>query len=313
MSDGSAGAPWRKRAAPPSRSLLAWIEGRCSARVTGTRRLQGGISTPVHAVSLARSGTVLAPVVVRHWTGLDHDEGRKDVAVEAGVLDQLGPTPVPSPTLLGVSDGAATDGVPAVLMSRLPGRVHLAPADLSSWLHQMASTLAEIHQVQADAVAHPPGRRPAPDEPPAWSTRPALWRAALDVLQDDPPPTPEVFLHGDYQHFNLLWSRGRLSGVVDWTQPRRGAPAADAAHCILNLTILFGHETAGRFRVAYEQASGHVVEPWWELHRLTMYGPAWQRFIPVQVAGQVPVDVSGMTDRVEAGLEDALRRLGSTR
>ena len=31
----------------------------------------------------------------------------------------------------------------------------------------------------------------------------------------DPPASPTLrFIHRDYQHFNLLWSRERLTGVV---------------------------------------------------------------------------------------------------
>ena len=37
--------------------------------------------------------------------------------------------------------------------------------------------------------------------------------------------------------------------------------------------------------------------------------PDWQRFIPIQVAGRIPVDVAGMTSRVEEGLAATLARL----
>ena len=106
-----------------------------------------------------------------------------------------------------------------------------------------------------------------------------------------------------------MWNRGRLSGVVDWVFPVRSSPDLDVAHCRLNLTILYGLERAEAFRLAYEAEAGRTLEPWWDLHRLTGYGPDWQEFIPKQVAGRIPLDVAGMTSRVEAALAAALVRL----
>ncbi len=292
-----------------SATLTAWLEATCGGRVATIRRMQGGIATPVHRVTLVGAAGERRVVVVRHWTGVDVDAG--EVATEARVLEALGPTPVPSPALLALSDGTDTGGVPALVMARLPGRVDLAPADRSSWLHQMATALAGVHAVDIDIDEHRPRRREGPTEPPPWARRPDVWRAALEAVQGDAPNEPAVFLHGDFQHFNLLWSRGRLTGIVDWTMPHRGAPSADVAHCLLNLTILFGADPARRFRLGYERESGRRVEPWWELRSLTRYGPDWHRFIPVQVAGQVPVDVAGMTDRVEDAMADALHRLST--
>ena len=307
VSDAAVTVPRWRRAAPMSPALVAWLEATCGGRVATIRRMQGGIATPVHRVTLVGATGARRAVVVRHWTGVD--VAWDEVATEARVLEALGPTPVPAPALLAVCDGTDTGGVPALVMARLPGRVDLAPADRASWLHQMAGTLAEIHDVDVDVDEHRPRPPEGLTDPPPWGRNPRVWHAALEAVQGPPPETQGAFLHGDFQHFNLLWSRGRLTGVVDWAWPHRGAPSADVAHCLLNLTILFGADVARRFRLDYERASGRCVEPWWELRSLTRYGPGWQRFIPVQVAGQVPVDVEGMTGRVEDAMADALGRL----
>lgn len=294
-----------------SAALLAWLEATCGGRVATIRRMQGGIATPVHRVTLVGPVGARRAVVVRHWTGLDVAAAREEVAAEARVLAALGPTAVKAPEVLAVSDGTETGGVPALVMALLPGRVDLAPADRSSWLRRMAEALAGIHDVDVQADEHTPRPRDGSTEPPPWARRPDVWRAALEAVHGSPPGGPATFLHGDFQHFNLLWSRGRLTGVVDWAWPHRGAPSADVAHCSLNLTILFGADVAERFRTGYEQASGRSVDPWWELRSLTRYGPDWLEFIPIQVAGQVPVDVAGMTDRVEDGMAGALGRLST--
>lgn len=225
------------------------------------------------------------------------------------MLRLLEPTPVPAPVLLAVSDGAATDGTAALLMSRVPGRIDLSPRDPSGWVRQMAEALAEVQSLDFDFPIYEPAPRPLPDADLPWWTTPSVWRAALEALQSPAPATPRCFTHGDYQHFNLLWSRGQLTGVVDWVRPVASSPDLDVGHCRLNLTILFGWERAEQFRRAYEAEAGRRCEPWWDLHRLTGYDPAWQRFIPIQVAGSIPVDVGGMTRRVEEGLASALSRL----
>ena len=113
----------------------------------------------------------------------------------------------------------------------------------------------------------------------------------------------------EYQHFNMLWSRERLTGVVDWIEACVGPPEVDVGHCRLNLTVLFSADVADRFRAIYEAESGHRVDAWWDVHALLSYGPAWKQFLPIQIDGRAPLDVDGMTGRMEEVLERALRRL----
>ncbi|MEQ1788652.1 MAG: phosphotransferase [Acidimicrobiales bacterium] len=247
--------------------------------------------------------------MLRRWTEVDEADRAVAMAREPRVLRLLEPTAVPAPVLLGVSDGGETDGTAAVLMSRVPGRMDLAPRDPAGWVRQMATALAAIHALPFDLPVSEPTPRPVPDADLPWWTTPAVWRAALEALQAPAPATPTCFTHADYQHFNLLWSRGRLSGIVDWAFPAVSSPDLDVGHCRLNLTVLFGWDRAEQFRQAYEAEAGRRCQPWWDLHRLTGYDPAWQRFIPIQVAGRVPVDVEGMTRRVEEGLAATLARL----
>ncbi len=144
---------------------------------------------------------------------------------------------------------------------------------------------------------------------PESALRPDVWAAAKDVVAAEPPQTEAVLTHGDYQHFNVLWSRGRLSALVDWSQAGIASPDLDVGHCRLNLAVLYSPEIAERFRRVYESEAGRQVEPWWDIHQLLAYGDDWQTFIPIQVAGRAPVDVRGMTGRVEELLVIALARL----
>ena len=66
---------------------------------------------------------------------------------------------------------------------------------------------------------------------------------------------------------------------------------------------------ADRFREIYEAESGRTVDGWWDVHALLSYGPSWKQFLPIQIDGLAPLDVEGMTARMEEVLERAVRRL----
>ena len=270
--------------------------------------MQGGITSSVHRLSLRLPGGNSTQVVLKRYTDPDWGDAQA-VQYEAAALAAIESTGVPGPRLLGASpDGADTEGVPSLLMTRAPGRVWLTPHDLDAWIRQLATLLPSIHAVAPDGVTSQPHDL---DERsvPATARRPDVWTAAKRVIATAPPSGDEVFVHGDYQHFNVLWSRGRLSALVDWSSAGTAPPDLDVGHCRLNLAVLYSVEVAERFRHVYESEAGRRVEPWWDVHQLLDYDDSWQDFIPVQVAGRAPVDVRGMTGRVEELLAVALARL----
>jgi aminoglycoside phosphotransferase (APT) family kinase protein len=103
-------------------------------------------------------------------------------------------------------------------------------------------------------------------EPPPWSTQPAAWARALDVVAGPPPETAHCFIHRDYHPGNVLWARGRLTGVVDWINASWGPPGNDLAHCRANLVQLHGVEVADRFLTAYRSLGDSAeYHPYWDL------------------------------------------------
>ena len=298
------------RTRPPAEALV-WVErtiGR-GARVVGWRRLTGGITSSVHSLMVEHRGRRGA-YVLRRWVpdGETEAYARGAVASETAVLTALERSDVPAPRVIG-STTEATHAGPAVLMTRVPGRVHLMPRDRERWLQQMAQMLARIHALDIETKPFESwldsGRlSPMPD-----ASRPEIWREANALMAEERPPARTCFLHRDYQHFNLLWSRERLSGVVDWVGASIGPPEIDVGHCRLNLTVLFSAEVADRFREMYEAEAGCRVDPWWDVHALLSFGPEWKQFLPIQIDGRAPLDVDGMTSRMEDVLERTLRRL----
>ena len=223
-----------------STATRAWAEANTSGRVVRVRRLRGGITSEVHLLVVDLRDGVRKSVVLRQWAGVPAAQRADVLAHESRVLQLLEATSIPAPRLIAVSDGAMTDGVAALLMTRVPGQVDLAPVDPDRWVRQMAQMLCAIQQLGFSFPTYEPSPRGHPEDVPRWVERPELWRKALAILQLPPPSTPPCFTHSDFQHFNVLWSRDRLSGVVDWVHPVVSSPDLDVGHCRLNLTILHG-------------------------------------------------------------------------
>ena len=297
-------------ARPPS-ELLAWVEQTLGsrARVVGWKRLTGGLTSVVHGLTVERNG-LRDRYVLRWWmpgSGWEQWIGRA-VSQETAVLAKLEGSDIPAPRLIGSLENTALGG-PAVLMTRLPGQVHLMPRDREDWLRQMAQMLTRIHALRIDGHPFESWLDRSQVTPPPDASRPEVWTEAIALVAAERAPTRTCFLHRDYQHFNMLWSRERLTGVVDWIEACVGPPEIDVGHCRLNLAVLFSAEVADRFREMYEAESDHSIDAFWDIHALLSYGPDWKEFLPIQIDGRAPLDVAGMTRRMEDVLDRSLRRL----
>jgi aminoglycoside phosphotransferase (APT) family kinase protein len=290
------------RAAQNRPESLTWVEtflGR-GARVVATRRLTGGLTSLVQELTVAQNGRQRR-YVLRSWAPDSRlqDWVLRAVATEAAVLAALERSDVPAPRLVASTSDAAAGG-PASLMTRVPDR--------EEWLRQMARMLARIHALDWPGARFESWLDAGTLTTPADASRAEIWRDAFALAAEPRTPIRSCFIHRDYQHFNLLWSRERLTGVVDWAGACLGPPDVDVGHCRLNLTLLFSADVAERFRELYEAESGRIVDPYWDVHALLSYGPDWKDFLPLQIAGRARLEVAGMTRRMEDVLSRALRR-----
>ena len=277
--------------------------------MVGWKRLTGGLTSVVHGLTVERNG-LREQYVLRWWVP---DSEWKEwilraVPLETAALTKLEGSDIPAPRVIGSTDDVARGG-PAILMTRLPGKVHLMPGDRERWLREMARMLARIHALVIDEKPFTSWLDRSRLSPPPDASRPDVWTEAIALVAEERAPARTCFLHRDYQHFNMLWSRERLTGVVDWSEACVGPPEVDVGHCRLNLAVLFSAGVADRFRELYEAESGHKVDVWWDVQALLSYGPSWKEFLPVQIDGRAPLDVDGMTGRMEEVLEGSLRRL----
>lgn len=299
----------------PSAETLDWAAsamGRGS-RVVGHRRLTGGVNSAVHRLTVERHGTRTSVVLRQYPAG--SIALRTAMEREIANLEVVAGSGLPVPTILAADvAGAATGGAPSLLMTRLPGHVHLDPAEHRPWIERIAEFATRLHSVDLpaptfraweDSWITPLGQF----EVPAGAQNPAVWKAAFDAIESPPPEDDAVFLHCDYLPVNLLWSRGQITGLTDWNSIHRGSRAIDVGQCRRYLAALYSPDRAEELRSLYESIAGVPLDPWWDLYCLLHHDDDGPRSISRQVAGRCPVDVSGMTARVEVVVGQALRRL----
>jgi len=298
----------------PSAETLAWVAasmGRGS-RIVGYRRLTGGVCSAVNRLTVERRG-VRTFVVLRQYPGGFGEESLEKEIANLAVVAGSG-LPVPSVLAADVA-GASTGGLPSLLMTRLPGHVHLTPAEPRSWMEKIAEIAVLLHSLDLPAKKFRPWTDSwiaAPDslQVPFDARKPAVWKAAFGVMAAPPPKDTPVFLHGDLLPVNMLWSRGRITGLTDWNGIQRGARAIDVGHCRRYLAALYSPDWSEQLRSLYESLAGVALDPWWDLYALLHYDDSAPKWIRSQVAGRCPVDEVGMTSRVEVAVEAALHRLG---
>jgi aminoglycoside phosphotransferase (APT) family kinase protein len=104
-----------------------------------------------------------------------------------------------------------------------------------------------------------------------------LWEQALAA---SPWSGPAVWVHGDLLPGNLLISRGRLAGVIDWAATGVGDPACD-----LMWLWGFGEDARAAFRtkVPIDDATWARAKGW-VLQQSVMFIPYYRATLPAAVA-----------------------------
>jgi aminoglycoside phosphotransferase (APT) family kinase protein len=79
---------------------------------------------------------------------------------------------------------------------------------------------------------------------------------------------PHTFGHGDFHPGNLLWHRGLLSGVIDWSHAISAPATHDVSYMRSDLAVLLGCRASDRFLEWYERLGGTVADlRVWDLTR----------------------------------------------
>ncbi|MBO0811218.1 MAG: phosphotransferase [Microlunatus sp.] len=245
------------------------------ARLTGVRRLTGGMSAQITVLELAPPDSPLRVVVVRQYGPKNIAVDNRPASTETRLLALLRAAgiPVPEPRLADDSsrllDGpyAVIDFVPgdppaAVWSDRLADQL----VDVLARLHRMAVTpVRGWLPAYSDRVDRWLGRAPAaPDEP----MRESRIREVLDRWWWQRAELPARILHGDFWPGNTLWADGRLVAVIDWEDAAWGDQRSDLANIRLELLWAYGSDACADFTRRYQAAFPDLDfgdQPLWDL------------------------------------------------
>ena len=250
--------------AHPAKPFAGW-NVRLVLWSVSVRALRGGMSSAVHQLSLEQPGGHRLQVVLRRYVRPELNAEEPDLAErEARALHLVERLEIPTPRLIAVDPTGSCAGLPALLMSRLPGKVDWWPTDIERWLGGLAEVVPKIHH----APLPPPGLLPpyAPYrqssyQPPPWARWPRIWERAVELALGPAPALPAVLVQRDFHPGNVLWRRRQVSGVVDWQAASVGPAVVDIAHCRSNL-LAFDRRVADRFTAIWIQESGADFHPW---------------------------------------------------
>jgi aminoglycoside phosphotransferase (APT) family kinase protein len=307
---------------PPYRRVLEDVVAEVvpNGSVRRVRRLGGGLASLMHAVDVEVRGTRVPLTLRRCRPDRGHDAAiaRKEWEVLAH-LHGIG-MPVPEPLWLD-ADGERF-GIPAMLLRRLPGRPVLAPGDIAAWARGLAVALARVHAVDVTPVV---------PLLPSETHQQRQLRYLHDEVSDAELLTPTVdaramiagirgridgatrrLIHGDYHAGNVLWSGGRVTGVIDWTGARLGDPRFDIAYLRLDCALLLGDPGADAVLAAYTDAtSADVVDlPVWDTLAATAALPDPTAWLPGYVAlGRSDLDATLVVERYQRFVDRSLAQI----
>lgn len=276
--------------------------------------LPGATSSALHSVAVESNGQRRS-LVLRRFTNRDWVRREPDVALrEAASLQHATRAGLPVPELVATDRDGSYCGVPATLATMMPGEVVLRPANWKEWLDGLAGAAAKIHRV--DAAGFPWSYRRYNEgeslSVPGWSKHPDAWKLAIQIVHRAAPSFRSCFVHRDYHPSNVLWSSGRVSGIVDWVNGCRGPAGIDVAWCRHNLANLHGVSTADDFLDAYIAAAGSDFnyDPYWDLMSVIelLPGPP-SMYEGWRAAGFPNISNTTMRERVDAYVASVVARL----
>jgi aminoglycoside phosphotransferase (APT) family kinase protein len=226
----------------------------------------------VHSVTVDDARGTRHDLVLRRFVRAEWLAEEPDLAEhEARVLELLAPSAVPAPGLVAVDRTGEECGAPAVLMTRVPGRLRWTPAArLDHFLTPLVDAMRAVHAVEVPAGAAIRRFRPyslgRSLQPPPASTVPDAWAAAIEVHGGAAPAHEAVLVHRDFHPGNVLWQGEGVSAVVDWSCASVGAPEVDVSHCRANLEMRLGARAADRLLAIWRERSGRAeYDPYWDL------------------------------------------------
>lgn len=293
-------------------ALLEW-----AADVVGTHHferveaLPGGSASAVWRLLAATDRgpvTVVAKQLRPHLVELDAGL----IGRELRVLEALRPLALPVPEPLASDPDGICSGRPALLMSLVEGELLQGPEALRAAIPEYVTAITDWQHRARSVVA---GRRFSPwfdasePRPRPLSTRAELWARAVEIVRRFPSPAATGFIHRDPHPANMLFSDGRLTGVIDWPHAGRGPRCMDVSRMAINLACTLDVDATRELRERWEHATGERHDPLLDVYALLECDEAAGSTVPAFEALGVQLDGAEIRDRMEAFLADTLQRM----
>jgi Phosphotransferase enzyme family len=311
--------PWRRPAdthaarAVPGR-VLAWAQDHLDSEIVAVKPVGGGRTDTISAVYLRRG----EPVILRHVSVERWGEiGRQHVICEALGCRLMEGSSLPVPRLIASDPDGSRTGDYANLTTRLRGRVRLGPLNLDA-IDELAKIAVIIHGTPvADDLRPRQYEFWTPDdlEVPSWTSRPGLWRRAIEIFRQGPPSTRHGLVHRDFHPGNILWEGDRITGVIDWAETSWGPPDLDVVHSRANFAMLHDFDSADAFAYCYRWHGGkldddHDAEVFWAVSDILGFLPDPTQIITALIHHRTDLPDHVVRERLEHLL---MITLGETR
>ncbi len=195
------------------------------------------------------------------------------VSQEYEVLRLVEAAEVPAPRPVFLDAQGEYFGVPAMVLTYLPGRPLFATRNIGAWTEGLAAALRTVHAVTPERFdlsglnvhlregmrEEVERRRDTMEHDPLASEIQSVLEGELERIDF----ATSTLVHDDYWPGNTVWHRGRLAGIVDWTSAEVGDPRADVAQCRIDLVFSHGVDIAEAFREDYECLAGRPLHDLW--------------------------------------------------
>jgi aminoglycoside phosphotransferase (APT) family kinase protein len=300
---------------PLSASVLAWLghELPRGTHILSAQQVSWATSSSVYILR-TRLDDREQDIVLRLYTKHEWLAEEPDVpAHEVSSLRKAESAGLPAPRMLAHDLEGAACGVPALLMTHLPGAIFLTPPDMEHWLRQIAGFYPRLHAISGEG--HPWRYAGYTDRAalrvPAWSTDNAAWEKALAIGNGPAPAFQPYFIHRDFHPVNMLFQDGQLTGVVDWPNACLGPVGADVAHTRINLAFMYGLVIADRFlEICQETMRAYwQYDPHWDLMAILDFLPDEPGVYPPWITfGLRDLTPALMAQRTHAYLASVLAR-----
>jgi aminoglycoside phosphotransferase (APT) family kinase protein len=243
-------------------------------RLLRTRRLTGGLGCRSDVLDIEGADGKARKFTLRRFVRADHAFSTPDhVAHEFRILQLVERARIPAPRPIMLDAEGELFGVPAIVISYLPGRPLFPTTNIERWTEDLASALLTVHAVTPDrfdlswlGVRLYDGMRATIDKwreearaDPLAAEIHSVLEAALDRIEF----SNATLVHDDFWSGNTVAYRGRIIGIIDWTSAEVGDPRTDVAECRVDMVLSHGIEVADAFRDDYERQSGRRLEDLW--------------------------------------------------